>query len=133
MSASSYSVTVEVINAIDSIEIQYTNSIDNITLSEVRPQINVIELQTAFAPLQSVNGYIGNPYFTASSLLGAVSPVGGIYTYSISHNLRHENPLVMLYNASNEIVSAEISASASDTVFVKSLIDLNGYKVVMQT
>jgi hypothetical protein len=132
MSASSYDVTVQVLNTIDNINIQYDNSVTQITLTEVIPSISVIEVGTTFAPLLSVNGYVGDPFFTASTTLGTVTPTNGVYSYNFSHNLHYANPLVMLYNSSNEVVNAQISASGSETVIVKALQDLNGYKVVVQ-
>lgn len=133
MSASSYTVVVEMADTIDSIAIEYINSVDTIVVSAPELPFSAIDIQRCFAPLLSVNGYTGDPYFTASTTLGVVSPVSGVYSYNFTHGLHYANPVVMLYNSNNETVSGMVTASGSETVNIKSLIDLNGYKVVVQS
>ena len=134
MSASStYDVTVTVSNSVDTIAVQYSNSPSVITIQETTRDIEVIELESGFNNLvYSVNDLQGVVSLTYSASLGTVTPDTGVYTYTASHNLSYSYPMVMVYNTNNELVLPQIDIINSNVVRIKSLIDLNSYRVVVQ-
>lgn len=109
-------------NTIDAIDIEYTNEIDTIVLSLGA------DAQSVF----SVNGLTGNITLTASATLPSVSASLGIYSYTINHNLEHSTPITSLYNLNNNLVISDLEVLNANSVKIKSVIDLNGYKVVVQ-
>lgn len=109
-------------NTIDSIDIEYTNEIDTIVLSLGA------DAQSVF----SVNGLTGNITLTASATLPSVSASLGIYSYTINHNLQYNTPIISLYNLNNSLVISDLEVLNANNVKIKSAIDLNGYKVVVQ-
>lgn len=134
MSASStYDVTVTVSNSVDTIAVEYSNSPSVITIQETTRDIEVIELESGFNNLvYSVNDLQGVVVLTYSASLGSVTPVSGIYTYTASHNLNYAYPITSVYNTSSELVFPEIELVNSNVVRIKSLVDLNSYRVVVQ-
>lgn len=109
-------------NTIDAIDIEYTNEIDTIVLSLGA------DAQSVF----SVNGLTGNITLTASATLPSVSASLGIYSYTINHNLENSTPIISLYNLNNSLVISDLEVLNANNVKIKSVIDLNGYKVVVQ-
>lgn len=134
MSASStYDVTVTVSNSVDTIAVEYSNSPSVITIQETTRDIEVIELESGFNNLvYSVNDLQGVVALTYSASLGSVTPVSGVYTYTASHNLNYAYPITSVYNTSSELVFPEIELVNSNVVLIKSLVDLNSYRVVVQ-
>ena len=115
-------ITINYSNSIDAIDIEYTNEIDTIVLSLGA------DAQSVF----SVNGLTGNVVLTASATLPSVSASLGIYSYTINHNLQHSTPIISLYNLNNNLVISDLELLNANSVKIKSVIDLNGYKVVVQ-
>ena len=109
-------------NSIDAIDVEYTNEIDTIVLSLGA------DAQSVF----SINGLTGNITLTASATLPSVSASLGIYSYTINHNLEHSTPIIFLYNLNNSVVISDLEVLNANSVKIKSVIDLNGYKVVIQ-
>jgi hypothetical protein len=132
MSASSYDVTVNVQNGVQAITVNYSNSPDIITIGEVSRQIELVQLDTSFNNVYSVNDLLGAVNITYSASLGVVNPASAVYTYTASHNLGYSYPMVMVYNTSNELVLAQIDVVNSNVVRIESLVDLNSYRVVVQ-
>jgi len=115
-------ITINYSNSIDAIDIEYTNEIDTIVLSLGA------DAQSVF----SVNGLTGNVVLTASATLPSVSASLGIYSYTINHNLQQSTPIISLYNLNNNLVISDLEVLNANSVKIKSVIDLNGYKVVVQ-
>lgn len=115
-------INIEYSNSIDSIDVQYTNEIETIVLSLGA------DAQSVF----SINGLTGNITLTASATLPSISASVGIYSYTINHNLNYSTPIVSLYNTSNSLVISDVELLNANNVKIKSVIDLSGYKVVIQ-
>lgn len=115
-------ITINYSNSIDAIDVEYTNEIDTIILSLGA------DAQSVF----SVNGLTGNITLTASATLPSVSASLGIYSYTINHNLQYSTPIISLYNLNNSLVISDLEVLNANSVKIKSVIDLNGYKVVVQ-
>ena len=115
-------ITINYSNSIDAIDVEYTNEIDTIILSLGA------DAQSVF----SVNGLTGNITLTASATLPSVSASLGIYSYTINHNLQYSTPIISLYNLNNILVISDLEVLNANSVKIKSVIDLNGYKVVVQ-
>jgi hypothetical protein len=115
-------ITINYINSIDAIDVEYTNEIDTIVLSLGA------DAQSVF----SVNGLTGNITLTAIATLPSVSASLGIYSYTINHNLQNSMPIISLYNLNNSLVISDLEVLNANSVKIKSVIDLNGYKVVVQ-
>ena len=115
-------ITINYSNSIDAIDVEYTNEIDTIVLSLGA------DAQSVF----SVNGLTGNITLTASATLPSVSASLGIYSYTINHNLQYDTPIISLYNLNNSLVISDLEVLNANSVKIKSVIDLNGYKVVVQ-
>lgn len=134
MSASSlYEVTVNVQTGVQAITVEYSNAPTNITIQETSRQVELIELESGFNNLvYSVNDLQGAVALTYSASLGSVSPVSGVYTYTASHNLNYAYPIASVYNTSSQLVYPEIELVNSNVIRIKSLVDLNSYRVVVQ-
>lgn len=115
-------IVIEYDNQITDIDIEYVNQITDIVIT------TGADVQSVF----SVNTLTGAVNLTASEELGSVSPTDGIYTYSYTHNLDYLYPIVSIYNTSNQQVFTDIEISDSNSVTIKSVIDLSGYRVVVQ-
>ena len=133
MSASSYDVTVNVANGVQAITVDFSDTPTNITIQETTRQLELIEIESGFNNLvYSVNDLQNAVVLTYSASLESVSPSSGVYTYTASHNLAYSYPMVMVYNTSNELVLPQIDILSSNVVRIKSLTDLNSYRVVVQ-
>lgn len=132
MSASSYDVTVNVETGVQAITVNYADSPTNITIEETVRDIEVIQIDNGFNLVYSVNGLQGLVDLTYSASLGSVTPTSGVYTYTASHNLNYAYPIVSVYNTSNELVAPQIELVNGNVVRIKSLVDLNSYRVVVQ-
>lgn len=115
-------IIIQYDNAIEAINVEYVNEIDNIILTLGA------DTQSVF----SVNNLTGNVILTASVTLSLISPVSGIYSYTFNHNLGTSIPNVSIYNLENKLVIADIEVIDSNSVTINSVIDLEGYKVVVQ-
>lgn len=115
-------ISINYENTIDSIDVEYVNEITDIVLA----------LGSGVQTVFSVNNLTGDINLTASALLPSISASAGIYTYTVNHNLGYLLPLVGVYNINNELVFSDIEALNTNSVKIKSVIDLNGYKVVIQ-
>lgn len=115
-------IIIEYDNAIQSIGVEYVNEIDNITIT----------LGADVQSVYSVNNLTGNVTLTYDTTLSNVSASVGVYSYTINHNLNYSTPIVAVYNNNNEMVMADIQVLNSNSVKIKSVINLIGYKVVIQ-
>lgn len=115
-------IIIEYNNVIQSIGIEYTNDINNIILS----------LGADVQSVYSVNNLTGHITLSASTTLPSVSASLGIYSYSFNHNLNYLFPVVSLYDTNNKIVMADVESVNSNSVTIKSVINLYEYKVVAQ-
>lgn len=115
-------ISINYENNIDSIDVEYVNEITNIVLALGA------EAQSVF----TVNNLTGYVTLTASATLPSVSASLGQYIYTVNHSLNYPQPIVALYNTSNEVVLANVELVNSNSVKIKSVVDLSGYKVVMQ-
>lgn len=127
------SISLSVPSDIDNISFSYENQITNISIDPILEITDIVlnvgnNIQTVF----SVNNLYGDIVLTASSTLSTVSPSAGIYSYSFSHNLGYIYPIITIYNTNNEAVVADIQTIDFNSVTIKSVIDLLGYKVVAQ-
>lgn len=125
-------ILVDIGSDVDQIDVTVNNEVDQINIEDVASAIQVVEVSTIFSSVSSVNSLTGDVVLSYIETLSYVSPVGGIYTYTISHNLGYENPLVMVYNTDNETVEAEHDAINVNTIAIKSLSNMNNFKVVVQ-
>lgn len=133
MSASSYDVTVNVSSGVQAITVDFNTTPTNITIQEISRDIEIIEVESSFSNLvYSVNDLQGVISLTHSASLGSATPVSGLYTYTASHNLNYQYPLVMVYNNNGQLVAPEIELVDSNVIRIKSLVDLNSYRVVVQ-
>jgi len=134
MSASlSYDVTVNVATGVQAVTVDFSDTPTNITIEETTRQLELIELESGFNNLvYSVNDLQNAVVLTYTSSIGTVSPVSGVYTYTINHNLGYSYPMVIVYNDSNQLIEPEIVLVNSNSIQIKSLIDLNNYRVVVQ-
>lgn len=115
-------ITLEYINSIDSIEIDYSQEITNIELSIGQ------NVQTVY----SVNNLYGDILLSASTTLNSASVVLGEYNYIFTHNLSTSLPIISIYNSFGQNIITDIEIINQDSVKIKSLIDLNTYKVIVQ-
>lgn len=126
-------VTVQVVDTIDSIAINYDNQITSIALTEVIPQIQLIQTDIGGQPnIITVNGLVGVVTLTHTATLTYVAPSSGVYTYTVTHNLGHSTPVVVVYNGQNEEIVADVTIVDQNTVTIKSASDMTGFKVVIQ-
>jgi len=125
-------ITLDLQSEIDSIDVNFSQDIDIITVEEAVPNIQVIEIGTVFSAVGSVNSLSGDVVLTYIVTLTYVSPVSGVYTYTVTHNLGYENPIVMVYNTDNETVIVEHDAIDSNTIEIRSQSNMNNFKVVVQ-
>lgn len=127
---------------ITNIQIEYTNTIESISIDEVdpaistilieeaAPEITLIEVEKDAQAIYAVNGLIGDVILTASATLTSVSASGGIYSYTLVHNLDYALPTIYVYDSQNRVVYPDTTIIDSDSVIIKSAIDISGYKVV---
>lgn len=126
------------------IEIEYVDPITNISIDEINSQVDHIIIEEVSSPITnidvyedvslifSVNGYTGNVILTYSQVLSSVSASSGVYNYPVSHDLNSLNAMVSIYDTENKQVYANVDIISSNLINVDSLIDLSGYKVVVQ-
>lgn len=120
-------------NEIDNITIQYDNAVDGINLTYDTTITNIELALGGFSQnVVSVNGMFGNINLTASATLGSVSPVSGIYTYIVNHNIGYDYVLTDIYDTSNNLVFGDVQVLNSASVTISSAVDLAGYKVIIQ-
>lgn len=129
---STIDVTVQVVDGIDTISLNYENLVTSMTVTEVMPQIQVIQVDADADAIESVNDLIGVVKLTYKQSLTYVGQSNGIYTYSVTHNLDYDAPMVMVYNDENDVVVTEIEVVDNNTVNIVSTSNLNGFKVVVQ-
>jgi len=126
-------IQIEYIDSVTNISIEEIIApIDHIVLEQVIPDIKNIDIYTDVPSVYSVNMLTGNVILTYYETLGTVSPSFGVYSYSINHNLNFSLPIVAIYNTSNQQVYGDVDIINNNEVEINSLIDLNGYKVVVQ-
>ena len=133
MSASSIDITVQLIDPIQQISVDVLNTVQEVVIDRVSDEIRTIDLGAGFQNLvTSVNSRVGAVVLSYSTTLSSASPVSGVYSYTINHNLNSSNILAMVYNDSNQLVMTEISIINSNSISISSLVDLSNYKVVVQ-
>jgi hypothetical protein len=115
-------ITLEYINSIESIEVDYSGQITNIELSIGQ------NVQTVY----SVNNLYGDVNLSASIVLSDYIIDNGYNVYPFEHNLGSEYPIVVVYDPYGNQVMAETVSIDSNSVRINSLIDLTGYKAVAQ-
>lgn len=125
-------IEVEVDSGIDQITLDIASYQDAITLEQIIPDIQVIEITTGISGVSAVNGLTGNARLTYETTLSYISPVNGIYEYPIAHELGYENIVLVVYNTDNEAVMVEYDCIDANNVTVKSLSNMNNFKVVVQ-
>jgi len=125
-------IDVEVFTGIDQISVDMSDPVTQIELSDISTNIQVVEISTSFSAVESVNQLSGDITLTYVEVLTYVSPSGGIYTYTINHNLNYETPIVMVYNTDNESVIVDHDVIDTNTIEVRSLSNMNNFRVVVQ-
>jgi len=125
-------IALDVQSDIDSIDVNVDLGVDQITVENVDAPVQVIEVSTIFSAVSSVNGLTGDVVMTYIETLSYTSPVNGIYSYTITHNLGYENVIPVVYNIDNETVIVEHDAIDSNTIVIKSMSNMNNFKVVVQ-
>lgn len=115
-------ISINYENVINDINIEYVNEITDIVLSLGA------DTQSVFA-VNNLTGYIN---LTASATLPSISASLGEYNYFINHNLNYLHPITSIYNLNNQLVIADVECINGNSVKIKSMIDLDGYKVVIQ-
>lgn len=124
-------IQIEYANTIESISIDEVDpAISTILIEEAAPEITLIEVEKDAQAIYAVNGLIGDVILTASATLTSVSASGGIYSYTFIHNLDYALPTIYVYDDQNRVVHPDITVTDSDSVIIKSAIDISGYKVV---
>jgi len=119
--------------SIDNISIEYASSPTNISI-DFQSQIDniVVDFGGGSQSVFSVNGLTGLIELTSLKTLGSVSPSNGTYEYTVEHNLNYLYPNISVYTDSNELVFSDIIIEDENTITLSSLIDMEGYKVVIQ-
>lgn len=126
-------IEIEYIDPVTNISIDEINSqVDHIVIEEVTPGITNIDVFEDVSLIFSVNGYTGNVILTYSETLPELSASVGVFTYQVNHNLNSLNTIVSVYDADNKQVYADVGIINSNLINVNSLINLTGYKVVVQ-
>lgn len=127
---------------ITNIQIEYTNTVESISIDEIdpvistiiieeaTPEITLIEIEKDAQAIYAVNGLIGNVILTASATLTSVSASGGIYSYTLVHSLDYDPATIYVYDNQNRLVYPDITVIDSNSVIINSAIDISGYKVV---
>lgn len=115
-------ITLEYINSVDSINVDYSQPITNIEISIGQ------NVQTVY----SVNGLYGDINLTASAVLTLTSFSSGYYNHTFNHNLNNQNVIVSVFNTNNQLVFADVFNEHPNYVNIRSAIDLTGYKAVAQ-
>jgi|LakMenEpi03Aug12_release.lakeMendotaPanAssembly.Ray.scaffolds.fasta_scaffold624650_2 hypothetical protein len=126
------SLVVDIDNSVDQIYVTLNDEVSQIEVEDSSSNIQVIEIGTVFSAVGSVNGLSGDVVLTYVQSLTYVSPVGGVYTYTINHNLGYESPIIMVYNTDNESVMVDQDIIDNNTVEIRSLSNMNNFKVVVQ-
>lgn len=126
-------ITVDFINQIDNIDISFENSIDNISVS-YSPEITNIQYDAGYLAqnVYSVNGDLGVVTLTYTETLGAVSSSAGYYQYSVNHQLGSNNIVSSVYDDENQVIIPDVIIIDENNVLFKSILDMNGYRVVIQ-
>lgn len=119
---------------VDNIIINYENEITNISLSSYQDEITNIVLSVGdnFQSIFSVNGLNGVVRLTSSDQLPSVSASNGVYSYQYTHDLNYAYPIVSVYNTSGQQIIPDVSILNDNNVIIRSLIDISGYRVVVQ-
>lgn len=125
-------IVIDLQSEIDSINVTVDSGVDQISVESVDEPIQVIEVSTIFSAVSSVNILSGDVVLTYEETLSYVSPSGGVYEYTISHNLGYENVVPVVYNTNNETVIVEHDAIDVNTMIIKSMSNMNNFKVVVQ-
>jgi hypothetical protein len=126
-------IEIEYIDPVTNISIDEINSqVDHIVIEEVTPGITNIDVFEDVSLIFSVNGYTGNVILTYSETLPELSASVGVFTYQVNHNLNSLNTIVSVYDTDNKQVYADVGIINSNLINVNSLINLTGYKVVVQ-
>lgn len=125
-------VTVQVVDSVDTIALNYDNQVTALTVTEIIPQIQVIQVDANADLIESVNDMIGVVRLTYKESLSYVGQVNGIYTYTVQHNLDYDAPMVMVYNDENDIVITEIEVVDNNSIRLISTSNMSGFKVVVQ-
>lgn len=125
-------IVVDIQSEVDSINVTVDSGVEQITVENIDEPIQVIEVSTIFSAVSSVNVLSGDVVLTYQETLSYVSPSGGIYEYTISHNLGYENVVPVVYNTNNETVIVEHDAVDVNTIIIKSMSNMNNFKVVVQ-
>jgi hypothetical protein len=125
-------IVLDIPSDISSIDVNFSQDVDIIVLEEAVPNIQVIEIGTVFSAVSTVNGLSDNVVLTYITTLSYVSPSSGVYVYTVTHNLGYENPIIMVYNTDNETVIVEHDAIDANTIEIRSLSNMNNFKVVVQ-
>jgi hypothetical protein len=115
-------ITLEYINSIDSIEVDYSDTITNIELTVGQ------NVQTVY----SVNNLYGDVVLSASAILSNNTMDNGYYIHVFEHNLNTESVLISTYDPFSNQVIADVVIIDSNNVRINALIDLTGYKAVAQ-
>lgn len=118
---------------VDNILIEYENQITDIDIEYINDVTDIVitlgaDIQSVF----SVNSLTGHVVLTAEGSLTSVSASAGIYSYTFTHGLNYSYPIVTIYNTSNQTVIADVEITDSNSVTIKSVVDLSGYRVVAQ-
>lgn len=127
------SISLNIPDNITNIAINYENNINDINVEYINEIENIIltlgqDSQTIF----SVNNLFGDVNLTTFEVISSVSASSGIYSYTINHNLDYSPPIIAIYDINNESVFADVKVLNSNSVKINSVVDLNGYKVVIQ-
>jgi hypothetical protein len=115
-------ITLEYINSIESIEVDYADQITNIELTIGQ------NVQTVY----SVNNLYGDVVLTASTTLSLWTSSSGYYDHLFNHNLNYQYVNVSLYDEESREVYADIFYESASHVNIRAAIDLTGYKAVAQ-
>ena len=127
------SITVVSLDStVSSINIDVLTDIDTVTVFEANPAITVVEVEKNFQPVLSVDGLVGIIVLSYRETLPTVTASGGVYSYTVNHDLDEELVSVMLYNSSDQLIIPEYTTIDSNNIKIDSLINISKYKVVVQ-
>jgi len=126
-------IVIDYDNSISDISISYDDQITNISVNEAAPNVTSLSLETGITSLvYAVDGLQGNVVLSNRSVLGTVSPSSGVYSYLVNHSLNVSSPVIAVYNTSNQQIFCDVELVDSNSLYLKSLIDMQNYKVVVQ-
>ena len=119
-------------SSVSSINVDVLTDIDTVTVFEANPSIDVIEIEKNYHPVLEVDGEVGIITLSYTTTLSSVSASSGVYTYTVTHSLDKQLVSVMLYNSDNDMYLTDIKLVDANSLQIKSLTDISGYKVVVQ-